>query len=88
MVRYKNDSLAPFDDRRLFINIYECCKHRADAISAAENLHTTVVAKLMNKIIVPEIEREEIVNTVFETLQKFDTAAAVQYAAYHSAHKV
>jgi len=68
---------------RLFISIYESCKHRPDAISAATALTLTTISKLLPKIKNASIDRDILVKTTAEVLKRFDKVAAVHYQAYH-----
>jgi len=76
-------SLRPFDRDHLFISIYESCKHRPSAVSDAAALVQTVLAELRPKLQDGIVQRDELVTTTKTILQRFDTAAATMYQAYH-----
>lgn len=81
-----NGKLAPFDRDKLYVSIYESCKHRQRAISDATHLTNTCIAQCIalhkNRGI---ITRSELQSVVVKTLQQFDSAAATYFAAYHPA---
>ena len=77
------ETFAPFSRDLLFISIYESCKHRTDALSEASALTDTVLTGLLTNKTSGRLERNTIVKTVHDILQRFDTAAAVHYLAYH-----
>lgn len=73
----------PFSRDRLFVSIYESCKHRKDAQNSATILTDTVIRALYPHIYDALIEKSEIIKTTTKILKRFDEAAGVQYAAYH-----
>lgn len=73
----------PFSRDQLFVSIYESCKHRKDAQTAASALTDTVIGKLLPMVSQAAIERAQIVTTAATVLGRFDKAAGVHYAAYH-----
>ncbi|HEY8999421.1 MAG TPA: hypothetical protein VIM53_03845 [Candidatus Saccharimonadales bacterium] len=75
--------LAPFTRDRLFIDIYESCRHRPTALGDAASLTQTVIDKLLAATSNGVIERNEIVKASATILKRFDSAAATFYAAYH-----
>ncbi len=78
-----NKQLQPFQREKLLVSIYECCRHRQDAINAAPALTATVISKLPKKLDQATILREDLINTTLNVLKNFDHAAYVQYQAYH-----
>lgn len=74
----------PFSRDTLLISIYESSKHRKTALSDALALTDTVIARLLPKVEVATLSRQQIIETTTETLKNFDKAASVHYAAYHS----
>ncbi len=77
-------ALQPFSRDRLFISIYESCKHRPTALMDASNLTQQVITLLTGVQTQPGlIDRVTIIQTVHRVLKRFDKAAATYYAAYH-----
>lgn len=76
--------LAPVQRDRLFISIYESCKHRANAVSDASALTHTILSNL-TKLPLKDglLTRNDIVTETHKVLQRFDAAAATMYLAYH-----
>jgi len=75
--------LTPFNRDALYISIYESCKHRPKSISDASALTQTVLDILTKIRHGAIVERNDIVKTTADVLQRFDTTAATIYAAYH-----
>jgi len=88
-ILYKKDKrhVEPFERDKLFISIYESCKHRKDAPRAATALTTTVLSKLLAQIETASLSREKVIDVSSIVLKHFDKAAATQYLAYHPPHK-
>lgn len=84
VIKDSSGSLSAFSRDRLFIDVYECLKHRKTALSDATSLTDTVLAQLLPAQHQSQIERSALVAIVQQVLARFDTAASVQYAAYHS----
>lgn len=82
---YKRDPkhTEPFQRDKLFVSIYEACKHRKDAQRASTALTATVLGKLLTAVDQASIERQHVISVTTEVLKHFDKAAAVQYQAYH-----
>lgn len=74
----------PFYRDRLFVSIYECCKHRPAATEDAANLTTTIINKLLTESRGATIHRNRIIVRTMEVLQLFDPTAAAIYRAYHT----
>jgi len=72
-----------FQRDKLFVSVYESCKHRKDAQSASTALTATVLGKLFAKIETASLKRQQVVSVTTDVLKRFDKAAAVQYQAYH-----
>jgi transcriptional regulator NrdR family protein len=76
--------LMPFQRDILFISVYESLRHRKTATSDAEALTATILKALPACFDTDKaVNRQKLVRLVADTLQRFDTAAAVQYQAYH-----
>jgi transcriptional repressor NrdR len=78
-----SDALQAFSRDTLYISIYESCRHRLKTASDASGLTETVVSALIEKTDGGSLPVEDIIQTVTDTLECFDRAAAVQYAAFH-----
>lgn len=73
----------PFSRDRLFIDIYESCKHRPSAIPDAVALTETIVGHVLADRKTGSIHRDDLVELVLTTLKRFDPTAGTIYAAYH-----
>lgn len=80
----RNDTLRGFDRDKLFVSIYEACKHRSGALSDATELTQTIVGEVLREIS-PEgtLECSTLAKTAHSILERFDTTAATVYRAYH-----
>jgi transcriptional regulator NrdR family protein len=78
-----NGRLSPFLRERLLISIYDSLKHRPTASSDAAALTETILNQLQPLIMEAALNRNDLVVITSETLQRFDTAAATYYSAYH-----
>lgn len=72
-----------FQRDKLFVSVYESCKHRKDAAEASTALTATILGKLLHKIESATLDRVQVISVTTEVLRRFDKAAAVQYQAYH-----
>lgn len=82
---YKRDltHIEPFQRDRLFISIYEACRHRQTAQTDARALTDTILARLQGKTADASVERRQLVSVSSEVLKRFDKAAYSAYLAYH-----
>lgn len=78
--------IVPFSRDQLYVSIYEACKHRASAVTDASALSDTILGKLVPSHLNGLVQRDDIVHITEQVLRRFDTAAAVHYAAYHPSH--
>ena len=85
MVRHTARRLVSFSRDRLYLSIYESCKHRPTAIDDATALTLTVITALRPKIDGGVVERDTVIATTAATLSNFDRTAAAVYTAYHPA---
>ena len=76
-------ALAPFSRDILFVSIYESCKHRKTALQDATELTATIITTLPTIHKKSVIEHSDLVQTIHQTLQRFDTIAATLYLAFH-----
>lgn len=82
LVSEDNDH-TPFLRDKLLISIHDSCKHRKTSLKDSIALTDTIISMLLPKIKHASITKEDIKQTVQIVLEKFDTAAAVQYQAFH-----
>ena len=83
-IRYNHKGrLEPFSRDKLFLILYEACRHRKTAQSDATALTDTVLSKLWSRVASASLTREQIVSTAADVLKHFDRAAASAYLAYH-----
>lgn len=81
-------SLSPFKKEQLFVSILKCCEHRKSAIDDASALTDTILSKMVRSSSTSVIAVNHVASLVHETLQLFDNASAVQYAALHPEYKL
>lgn len=86
VVRGRDGSVQPFSRDKLFASILKACGHRSAAVNDAGALAATIIAALQNAAQTASIDVEQIIATAQAVLERFDTAAAVQYRAYHQAN--
>jgi transcriptional regulator NrdR family protein len=78
---------TPFSREKLLQSLYECLKHRSKPLTEALHLTDTVIAKLIPQVNQASLPRSVVVATAHKVLSRFNTAAAVQYQAYHPINK-
>lgn len=83
VVRHSDGSMAPFSRDTLLISVYRAVGHRERPVEDAGALAATITAKLLHSGSEAAVSPKDIVQTAYETLKRFDEAAAVQYRAYH-----
>lgn len=81
--RGNKPELVPFDRDKLFISLYESLRHRPAAASDARGLCDTLTAHIIKSAENGHIDSRTIIKLALSTLQKFDAAAAIHYAAFH-----
>lgn len=84
-VQQPSGAVEPFLREKLFISIYESCKHRSSALEDAEALTSTVIGKLLGSVQNASLPRHIIISTAAGVLKNFDRTAQVHYTAYHPA---
>jgi len=82
-VRRQNGPVSPFSRDKLFLSLLKALGHRTTPVEDAGALTATIVAQLLQNTPKAVLDPSDIAKTALETLQRFDTAAAVQYQAYH-----
>jgi len=83
VVRRPEGAVEPFSRDKLFASILRSLGHRTHAVDDASALCATVVAQLLLGEAHASLAPTDIIRVTYGTLQRFDTAAAVQYQAYH-----
>lgn len=83
VVRHPHAPVQPFSRDKLFASLLKSLGHRQSAVDDAGALCATIVVKLLQNTPEAALSPTDIIKTTHETLLHFDTAAAVQYAAYH-----
>lgn len=81
MLESNHGTLEPFIRAKLFVSIYEACKHLNEPEMNADSITDTIISKLDTST--PIIKRRELIQAVQTTLQAFNKAAAVSYSAFH-----
>jgi transcriptional repressor NrdR len=83
VVRLVGGAVAPFSRDKLFVSILRAVGHRTQPLEDANALTATIIAKLLHATSGAALAPADITRTAAETLKRFDTAACVQYQAYH-----
>jgi len=84
MLRAPDGSLHQFLRDKLFLSIYESCKHRTKAIGDSSAITLTIIGRLSSFSATGEILRKELIGIVLEVLTQFDATAANVYSGLHS----
>lgn len=82
-IKRSTGDMQPLLRDKLFISIYDSCRHRPYALKDANELTATVLSKLLHKTTNGSITSRTIIETTLHTLQHFDQVAAIHYAAFH-----
>jgi transcriptional repressor NrdR len=72
-----------FSRDKLFVSVYESCKHQKDAQTSATMLTDTIIKQLYPLIKDASLSVDTIHSITLQTLLRFDEAAGVHYKAYH-----
>lgn len=83
VVRRDTRQLEPFNRDRLFIAIYESCKHRPTAIADAAYLTQVIMSQLLKLQRDGAVSRGDVIAATARALERFDQVAGVVYAAYY-----
>lgn len=83
MLRATNGSLEAFSRDKLFLSVYESCKHRKKAVDDASAITLTIIGNLSGFSATGEILRKELVDIVLRVLNNFDPTAASVYKGLH-----
>lgn len=85
MVRYDTTSkLTPFSRDKLFVSIYEACRHRPNATDEATDLTDTIVTKVLARAKKGMLDNGSIREVAAAVLRRFDKNSATIFEAYHS----
>lgn len=83
-VRRSTGSIEPFNRDKLLLSLYESCKHRKTALADAGALTDTIMRKLLPLVDSSSLRNTTIAQVALVSLSRFDKAAGVHYAAFHS----
>lgn len=79
----RSSHTEPFSRDKLFISIYQACKHRKRAIDDAGHLSETIIRLLGRSSSSAIVSWADVIKISQEVLANFDTAAESHYKAYH-----
>lgn len=83
VVRAKSGALTPFMSDKLVMSLHSSLKHRKTALSDAVALSNTIIGKLQPKLVDGLIDSQDIRRVTEVALNRFDSAASVNYRAHH-----
>lgn len=69
---------------KLFLSIYESCKHRPTALGDALELTNTIINAVSRESAGAIIPKHSLVAQTEVTLKRFDPTAAIFYKAYYA----
>jgi transcriptional regulator NrdR family protein len=77
--------MLPFRRDTLLISVHDCLRHRPGSAAEASALTDTIITKLLKRRTArsSRIDVSEVIDTVHDTLKRFDSLAAATYQAYH-----
>lgn len=79
-----SSNATPFIREKLFVSIYESCRHRPAAISDAIGLTETILGLCMKaQNPTGTVRRKDLIHIACGVLTRFDPVASTYYAAYH-----
>jgi transcriptional repressor NrdR len=76
--------LQPFSRDKLFLSLYESCRHRQTAEGDASALTETVMKKLSAQVVDGVIDSRTVARIAQVALNRFDKAASVHYQVFHA----
>jgi transcriptional regulator NrdR family protein len=85
MLRNSDGSLHAFSRDKLFLSIYESCKHRKNATDDSSAITLNIIGRLNSFSASGEILRRELIGIVMDVLANFDPTAASVYSGLHPA---
>jgi transcriptional repressor NrdR len=83
MVATSGSEIEPFSRDKLFLAIYESCKHRSTGLADATALTQTIIGQLVKTQHGGKLPADTIARYTHTALRRFDPTAATFYAAYH-----
>lgn len=83
VVEDSSTKIKPFSRDKLFISVYESCRHRKNAVTDAGHLTDTIMNKAFTTIQGGVIQRGAIEKFAITILKRFDKVAMVHYQAYY-----
>jgi len=75
--------LRPFSRDKLFMSLYESCRHRKTALEDAAGLADGVIAKAATELGSGIISSKRLAAIALVALNRFDKVAATYYQAYY-----
>jgi len=78
-----NKRIKSFSRDKLFLSLYESCKHRPKAVDDAAGLTDTVINKLRPMVENGTVQKMHLKEIILICLNRFDKTAATHYQAYH-----
>lgn len=84
VVKDENGSLEPFYEDKLFVSLHDSLSHKKAPLADARALSNTVISKVLGQSNDGLINKEQIIESCYQTLSRFDKAAATYYRAHHS----
>lgn len=84
IVEQPNGTLAPFLRDKLFVSVYNSCRHRPTALSDSIALTNTIISVAQKGIENGTLSVRVLASIVLTVLKRFDEPAAVSYRAFHS----
>jgi transcriptional repressor NrdR len=79
----KTNNLNSFERDKLFISLYDSCRHRKTAQKDATELTDTVINKLLRHGNTGSLAKNQLRDVAYSVLKAFDKVAAVHYKAYY-----
>jgi len=75
----KDFQLEKFNDRKLFLDIYQSLDHLDNQIEVSDYLTNIIINKLIQRLKSPQITSNEIMNIVTIVLTRYDKLAAKKF---------
>ena len=83
-LRGLKNGVVPFSRDKLLLSVYKICEHRKTALEDARGLTDTIINKLRDRVVDGVLTRPVITQVTQVSLNRFDGAASVHYAAFHA----
>ena len=83
-VRDDRSALEPFSRDKLFVSLIRSLEHRKTALADATGLTETIIQKLSGSVANGTLQTSQVAQVAQVALNRFDAAASVSYAAFHS----